>query len=352
MRHHIIRRLTQAGAGKPYISTEETTMSRITRRALLMGCTVPALASYAWAQPAYPSRPIRILVGFGAGGGVDTLARIYGQKLSELLNTPVIVENKPGASELQAVLPLIKAQPDGYTLWMSSASGLARNPSVRNDLPYDPLKNLTFIGRVADIEALIVVRPGLAVNSVAELIRFAKANPGKLNYGSAGVGASNHLWTEQLKMLTQTDMVHVPYKSDADVARELAGGTLDVALAIPTFAVPFVKDGRIRAIGVTGPQRLDALPEVPRLDESGVAELRGLGSYLFYGLVGPTGLPAEVVQKLSDGLNRISRMPETVQTLQGLHYRATSGSPAEARQTIENEVRRWKEIGKTVKIST
>lgn len=327
-------------------------MHKITRRTLLASCAVPALAPMAWAQPAYPSRPIRILVGFGAGGGVDTLARIFGQKLSEMLNTPVIVENKPGASELQAVLPLIKSQPDGYTLWMSSASGLARNPSVRNDLPYDPLKNLTFIGHVADIEAVIVVKPGLPVNSMAELIRYAKSNPGKLNYGSAGVGASNHLWTEQLKMLTQTDMVHVPYKSDSDVARELAAGTLDFALAIPTFAVPFVKDGRIRAIGVTGPQRLDALPDVPRLDESGIAELRGLGSYLFYQLTGPAGLPADIVQKLNEGLNKISRMPETMQTLQGLHYRATTSSPVEARQLIEAEVRRWKEIGRTVKIST
>ncbi|MGN5477948.1 Bug family tripartite tricarboxylate transporter substrate binding protein [Cupriavidus basilensis] len=161
------------------------------------------------------------------------MARLYAAKLQEVLNAPIVVENKPGASELLAALPLTRAAPDGYTLWMTSASSLVRGPGVRTDLPYDPLKQLTFISRVAEVEALYVVKPSLPVHSVHELIDYAKAHPGKLNYGSAGVGSSNHLLTEQFRLLTRIDMVHVPLpRATREVARELTGGTLDFAMAI------------------------------------------------------------------------------------------------------------------------
>ncbi|ODV42901.1 hypothetical protein AWV79_22520 [Cupriavidus sp. UYMMa02A] len=206
-------------------------------------------------------------------------------------------------------MPLTRAAPDGYTLWMTSASSLVRGPGVRTDLPYDPLKQLTFISRVAEVEALYVVKPSLPVHSVHELIDYAKAHPGKLNYGSAGVGSSNHLLTEQFRLLTRIDMVHVPFKSDAEVARELTGGTLDFAMAITTFSTPFAKDGRIRAVAVTGPQRLAELPDVPTLDESDVPEVRGLGTYLFYGLVGPAGMSPVIVKRLNDALTKIAQRP-------------------------------------------
>ncbi|CAM4136566.1 Tripartite tricarboxylate transporter substrate binding protein [Bordetella tumbae] len=325
-------------------------MTDNTRRALLLGSAALLFTPLARAQTSYPARPIRILVGFAAGGGVDTVTRLYAQKLSDLLKTPVIVENKPGASELLAVQALLNSQPDGYTLWMSSASGLVRNPSVRSDIPYDPLKDLTFISRVAEVEALYVVRPGLPVNSVSDLVKYAKEHPGKLNYGSAGVGSSNHLLTEQLKMLTGIDMVHVPFKSDAEVARELAAGTLDFAIAITTFTVPFVKDGRLKAIAVTGSRRLDDLPDVPTLDESEIPQIHGLGNYLFYGLAGPAGLPPAIVKTLNDGLNTAAGMPETVQTLQKARMQAVTSSPPDVRQFVEKEVNNWKKIGKTIKI--
>ncbi|EYS97600.1 hypothetical protein CF68_07530 [Cupriavidus sp. SK-4] len=309
-----------------------------------------ALALGASAQD-YPSRPIRILVGFAAGGGVDSVARLYAAKLQEVLNMSVIVENKPGASELLAAMPVTRAAPDGYTLWMTSASSLVRGPGVRTDLPYNPLKQLTFISRVAEVEALYVVKSSLPVHSVRELMDYAKAHPGKLNYGSAGIGSSNHLLTEQFRLLTKIDMVHVPFKSDAEVTRELTGGTLDFAMAITTFATPFVKDGRIRAVAVTGPQRLAELPNVPTLEEGDVAEVKGLGTYLFYGLVGPAGMPAPIVGKLNDALTRIAQMPETVQKLKVLSMRPAMGSPRDFRNLIETELPKWKEVGKSVKIS-
>ncbi|AQV99166.1 tripartite tricarboxylate transporter substrate binding protein (plasmid) [Cupriavidus necator] len=297
----------------------------------------------------YPARPIRILVGFAAGGGVDTVARLYAAKLQEVLNVPIVVENKPGASELLAALPLTRAAPDDYTLWMTSASSLVRGPGVRTDLPYDPLKQLTFISRVAEVEALYVVKPSLPVHSVRELIDYAKQHPGKLNYGSAGIGSSNHLLTEQFRLLTKIDMVHVPFKSDAEVARELTGGTLDFAMAITTFSTPFVKDGRIRAVAVTGPQRLAELPDVPTLEESDVPEVRGLGTYLFYGLVGPAGMSPVIVKKLNDALTKIAQTPEMAQKLRTVSMRPAFGSPPDFRRLIESEIPRWKEVGKTVK---
>jgi tripartite-type tricarboxylate transporter receptor subunit TctC len=317
-------------------------------RMFLAACAIVAAAPASAQQ--YPSRPIRILVGFAAGGGVDTVARAYGQKLQEILGVPVIVENKPGASELQAIVPVINSQPDGYTLLMTSASSLVRGPGVRTDLPYDPLKQMTFISRTATVEALYVVKNSLPIHSVPELIAYAKANPGKLNYGSAGIGSSNHLLTEQLKMLTGTDMVHIPFKSDAEVARELAAGTLDFAIAITSFTVPFAKDGKIRPLAVTGAQRIAALPAVPTLEEGTVHELKGLGNYLFYGLVGPAGLPVQVVARLNEAMNKAAAMPDLVQRLETMNMHPTSSSPGEFRHLVESELPTWKQVGKTVKI--
>lgn len=318
-------------------------------RTLLAACAFAVAAAPAVAQQ-YPTRPIKILVGFAAGGGVDTVARAYAQKLQELLGVAVIVENRPGASELQAILPMIKSPPDGYTLMMTSASSLARGPGVRADLPYEPLRQMTFIAQAATVEAVYVVKNGLSVHTVPELLAYARANPGKLSYGSAGIGSSNHLLTEQLKMLTGTDLVHIPYKSDAEVAREMAAGTLDFAIAITSFTVPFVNDGKIRALAVTGSQRVAALPAVPTLDEGAVPELKGLGSYLFYGLVGPADLPQPIVAKLNEAMNKAAAAPEVIQRLETMKFHAASGSPADLKRLVERELPKWKEIGKTVKV--
>jgi tripartite-type tricarboxylate transporter receptor subunit TctC len=312
-------------------------------------CAVAASSAIAQAQE-YPSKPIKILVGFAAGGGVDTVARLYAQKLHEAFNVPIIVENRPGASELLAAMPVIRSEPDGYTLWMTSASSLVRAPGVRTDLPYDPLKNLTFISRVATVEANYVVKNDLNINTVSELIDYALKNPGKLNYGSAGIGSSNHLLVEQLKLLTKTDMVHIPYKSDSEVAREVAAGTIDFGIAITPFTVPFVLDGRIKAIGVTGSQRVEALPDVPTIDEGSVQELKGLGNYLFYGLVGPADMPQAVVQKLNNALTEAARMPDVIERLGKQNFQPVTGTPEEFRKHIEKELPKWKEVGKTVKV--
>ncbi|RZL88933.1 MAG: tripartite tricarboxylate transporter substrate binding protein [Variovorax sp.] len=292
-----------------------------------------------------------MLVGFGPGGGTDNIARLYAVKLQEILNTPVIVENKPGASEVLAAQPVMAAAPDGYTLWLGTGSALAQGPGVRKDLPYDPLKNFTPVALVADGEAVLSVRPGVPAHSLGELIAYAKANPGKLNYGSAGVGAGNHLLAEYISLMTGISMVHVPYKSDVEVTRDAVAGNVDFALTTVAITRPFVTEGKLRALAVTGNQRLKTLPDVPSVAESGVPELRSMGSYTFFGLMGPTGLPPAVVQRLSDAINQIAAMPDVGQRMrEGFMFEPTSSTPAGSRQYIERELTKWRELGKNLKV--
>lgn len=322
--------------------------ARFLRSALVASATM-VMAGAACAQQ-FPTKPIRIFVGFAAGGGTDTVARVYAAKLQEILKTPVIIENRPGASELLAALPVMSSAPDGHTLWMGTASSLVQGPGVRKDLPYDPLKQLTLISRAAEGDALFVVKNSLPVNTMDELIGYARTHPGQLNYGSAGVGASNHLLTEYIKTLTGVQMVHVPYKSAAEVARELAGGTLDVAVEIATFTAPFVKEGKIRAIATTGAERLKTLPDVPTLEEGNVRELKGLGTYMFWGLVGPSGMQPQTVKLLNDAMNSTARMPDVVQRLDTFYVRPATGTPAELREYVEKELGKWRSFSKDLKL--
>ena len=305
------------------------------------------------AQQAFPSRTIRLLVGYGAGGATDLLTRVYASKLQEILNNPVIVENRPGASELIAAQAVMNAAPDGYTLWMGTGGALAQNPGVRRDLPYDILKNFTPIAMVAEGEAVLVVRSSLAANTLRELISYGKTNPGKLNYGSGGIGSGNHLQTEYLISVTGASFTHIPYKSDAEVIQSLNAGDVDMTMIIAQFAIPQVQTGKVKPIAVTGSQRLKALPDVPSIAEAGGPELKSMGSYTFFGVMGPAGMPAAVVQRLNDAFNKASAMPEVDQRMRDvMMLRPKIASPAEFRQTVERELGKWRELSKTVKIGT
>jgi tripartite-type tricarboxylate transporter receptor subunit TctC len=319
-------------------------------RALALFCATTVVAAGASAQQ-FPSRPIRILIGFGPGGGTDNIARLYAQKLQDLLNTPVIVENKPGASELLAAQPVMTAPPDGHTLWLGTGSALAQGPGVRKDLPYDPLKNFSHVALVAEGEAVLTVRPGVPVRTLPELIAYAKANPGKLNYGSAGVGAGNHLFGEYVQMMTGISTVHVPYKSDIEVARDAVAGNVDFAFTTLSLTLPFIQDGKLRPVAVTGSQRLKSLPDVPSVAEAGVPELKAMGSYTFFGLVGPAGMPPAVVQRLNDAINTIAVIPEVSQRMRETFlWQPTTSTPASFRQHMERELGKWRELGKTLKV--
>jgi tripartite-type tricarboxylate transporter receptor subunit TctC len=320
------------------------------RRAIVLSTVAAPMVRSSFAQTAFPSRPIRLLVGFAAASGADTIARLYGQKLSDVLQTPFIVENRPGASQLLAFRPVIAASPDGYTLALGTGSGLVQGPGVRKDLPYDPLKDFTHVGMLATAPGVFFVNPSVPARTLGELIAYAKANPGKLNYGSAGVGSANHLQLEHVKKLTGTQMEHIPFKSDQEVTRETAGGAVHFGVTIAQFAIPLCAAGKLRAVAVTGSKRLPALPDVPALTETGVAELQGIDSFTFYGLVGPAGMPPDVTARLNDALNKVSAMPEITTRMRELYYEPVSGSAETFRRYMETETLKWREVGKTVKI--
>ncbi len=325
--------------------------SSILRRTVLAGAAL-LLAGAAFAQQPFPSRPIKILVGYGPGGATDTLARFYATRLQEVLGVPVIVDNKPGAQELLAAQPVMAAPADGYTLWMGTGGGLAQNPGVRPDFPYDLLKNFTPVAMISEAEAVLFVRSGVPVNSLPELIAFGKANPRKLNFGSGGVGSGNHLQMEYVMNVTGASFTHIPYKSDVEVSRDIMAGNVDMGMIIAQFALPLIKEGKVKPIAVTGSQRLKELPNLPTFAESGDPKLKTMGSYTFFGVVGPAGLAAPVLQRLNEAFNKVAAMPDVQQHMREIVQRPVTATPAEFRQYLERELAKWRGVGKTVKIGT
>lgn len=320
-------------------------------RTILFVCAAALTPVLASAQQ-FPSKPIRILLGYAAGGGMDTLARLYQPKLQEILGVPVVVENKPGASELMAALPTLNAPADGYTLWIGSGGALTQGPSVRSDLPYSTLKNFTPIALIAEGEAVLLVKKDAPVQSMEQLVSYAKANPGKLNYGSAGVGSGSHLTVEYLMSLTGGSMLHVPYKGDVESTRDAMAGNVDFVMAMVQTAAPLVNEGRLKAIAVTGPQRVKALPDLPTVMESGVPELKGVGSYTFYGLMGPAGMPPAVVQRLNEAFVKVASMPDVAKRLSDVSLRPSNASPAAFTQYLESETANWQKLRGKVKVGS
>jgi tripartite-type tricarboxylate transporter receptor subunit TctC len=314
------------------------------------GAAACLLVAAAHAQ-SFAGKPIRILVGYAPGGGADLIARVYGEKLQELLGTSVVVENRAGAFELFAAQPVMTATPDGHTLWLGTTGALTMGPGVRTNVPYDVLKSFTHVGKIGEVEAVFVIKKDIPANTWPEFIAYAKQNPGKLNYASAGVGSGNHLLTEYLMELTKISMTHIPYRGDADVIRELAGSGADFGIPTVATGAPFIKDGRVKALVVTGTQRAKALPNVPSLAEDGeVDALKSYGTYAIYALLAPAGTPPAVTNALSEALKKISAMPDVVQKLDAANVRASWSSPAELKQYLTKEVAKWKEVGKKVKV--
>ena len=311
---------------------------------LALGASASALAQD------LSSKPIRLIVGLAAGSGVDALARVYAQKLSEVLNTPVYVENKPGAAQIVAIRALESSPPDGHTLYLAIGSALSQGPGIRRDLPYDPLKSFTFVAQVGTAPGVIHVHPDVPIKSVAELIAYAKANPGKLTFGTAGIGSAGHLGAEFFMNLTGVKLSHVPFKSDPEAAREVAAGTVNMAFTLGSAAAPLAEAGKLRPIMIIGTQRFSSMPNVPSAMESGVAGLENIAPYTYYGVVGPPGLPAAIVDKVNRAVNEASKKPDVIAYLQKASIDPVSTTPPEFRAFAEKEIAKWRKVGENVKI--
>lgn len=302
-------------------------------------CLAAALitcAGIAQAQ-SYPTKPIRLIVPWPAGGGVDTSARIFAQPLSERLGQPVVVENKPGAGGNIGTAMLAHEKPDGYTLLQGSAAPHGINPHIYKTLGFEPIKDFTFIAHVYSAPSFLVVPANSPFKTAQELVAYAKAHPGKLNFGSSGIGGSQHVFGYLFMERAGFDAVHVPYKGSSPMETALIAGQIDFSIDPPT-CLPFIQSGKMRVLGVASKVRNAALPDVPTLDELGIP---GVYSSTYYGILGPAKMPKDVVDKLNQEVNAIIRTDEMRARLAKMGVEPGKGTPDEFKAFAESEVARY-----------
>src|SRR6201996_5138708 len=315
-------------------------------RGLVGLCALLFAASAALAQddPAkYPTRPIHVVVGFAAGGGNDVIARIYGQKLSEDLGQPVIVENKPGAGAIIATEYVAKAAPDGYTL-LIGATGMALNQSLYDKLPYDPVRDFVAISELASFPLIMVVNASSPIKSVAELIAYAKANPDKANYSSSS--ATFQLVTELFKQKTGTPMQMIPYKSANEMVLAVISGQVTTTIADTGPVSPQVKAGTVRALAVTAAQRSADFPDVPTMKEAGA----DVDAIIWTGVFAPKAVPPAIAKKLETEFMKIAKLPDVVSKLRAIGVDAVGTSTDEFTKIVQSDITRWGEVAKSANI--
>ena len=294
---------------------------------------------------AYPSKSIRLVVPFPPGGAVDFYARAVQPALAEALGQPVVIDNKAGASGMLGAGIVAQSAPDGYTLLLGNIASLAINVGIYDKMPYDPRKDFTHIVRTVDVNYVLVVHPSLPVKTVAELVQYAKANPGKLSYGSAGSGSLPHLGTELLKAQAGIDLVHVPYKGGGPMVTDALGGQIQVVLGDQANLMPHVQTGRLRALAVATTKRSANAANIPTIAESG---LPGYDATAWQGLVGPAGMNAEVVKKINEAFNKVMVTPALRDKLIAGGLDPMGGTPAQFSRFIDSEITKWTKIAKDV----
>jgi len=310
-------------------------MRALRRAAAALAAAVPLLA----AAQSFPSRPLHIVVPFAPGGAVDTVARIVGAQLAEQVGQAVIVENKPGGQANIGAEMVANSAPDGYTMLLG-ANGLATNPTLMH-MSFDPLKAFAAVARVGYAPLVLVVPEKSPAKTVAELVAYIKAHPGKTNYGSAAVGGSGHLASELFKMKTGTDSQHIPYKGGAPALTDLIAGRLDYMLINPLEAAPHVKSGRLRALAVSSPKRIDALPDVPTFNEAGV---KGFEASVWWGFVVPAATPKEVVARLSREVLKALEQPAVKDKLVNLGAVVDPQDSQAFGAYLRSETHTWAEV--------
>ncbi|MCT9810694.1 tripartite tricarboxylate transporter substrate binding protein [Acidovorax sp. Be4] len=298
-------------------------------------------ACLAHAQSAYPAKPITMYVGFAAGSATDIVARVVGQKLSERLGQPVVVQSLTGAASTLATAAVARASPDGYTL-MTVSGALAIGPAVYSNLKFDVEKDLTPIGLVGSLPTVLLVNESLGVNSFSAFVEQARKRPGQLNYGSSGNGGSTHLSAELLSHTLGIKMTHVPYRGNAPAASALMAGEVQVLMDTVMLASQSVKTNRVRALAVTGKTRSPVLPDVPTFAEVG---LPNFDASIFFGIMGPAKLAPDIVEKLNRELNEVLKDPGVKSTLvSGGGLQLSGGTPEQMGQLVHTEVAKWKRV--------
>jgi len=312
--------------------------------AVLLACvlTPPALA-----QPAgYPSKPIRFILPFPPGGPTDLLGRAIGQKLAAQMGQPVIADNRPGAGGHPGAALASKAPPDGYTIVLCAPS-LAISPSLYAKMNYDPVKDLAPISLVAVIPNVLLVHPSVPAKTLKEFVALARANPGKLNFGSGGIGTSNHLGSEMLKGLAKVNMVHVPFKGSNEAMVGMMGGHVDsVVIGVPA-ALPQINGGKVRALAVLSPQRLPQLPNLPTGAEAGVA---GFEVQTWYGILAPAATPRDIIMRLNSELVKALAAPDLKERLQSVGFEPMTATPEQFAEYIKLETVRWAKVIKDANV--
>ncbi len=310
------------------------------KKIILFACTV-LLASVALAQP-YPSKPVRIIVNFPAGGVADIYARILGGKVQEAWGQPVVVENRTGGGGNIGADAVAKSAPDGYTLNMSAIGPHAVNVTLFSKMPYDPVKDFAAIALVLEAEGLLVVHPSLPANNIAELIAYARANPGKLTFASAGPGTASHLAGELFKTMAKVDMLHIPYKGNVPAITDLLAGQTSLLFATMPTVLPHAKAGKLRALATLGAERSAATPELPTIGET----LKGFEVNNWIGLFAPAGTPPDIVKRWNAEVMRVMRSAEIQARLPVDGARFTPNTPEQFSAFVKSEITKWAPIVK------
>ncbi len=303
-----------------------------------------AAGSLSWAQ-AYPSSPVRIVVGFAAGGAQDILARLVGQALSERLGQPFVIENRPGAGGNIATESVVKASPDGYTLLLLNTAD-AINLTLYEKLGFNIVRDIAPVADILHMPAVMVVNPSIPPKTVPEFIAYAKSNPGKVSMASAGIGSTGHLAGELFKMMTGADLVHVPYRGGAPALTDLLGGQVQVFFGVVASSIDYIRTGRLRALAVTTAVRSPELPDVPAVAES----VPGYEAGGWSGIGAPKDTPAEIIVTLNEAINATLANPKTKDRLIALGGTPAPSSPAEFAKFVADETEKWRKVIRSAKV--
>jgi tripartite-type tricarboxylate transporter receptor subunit TctC len=325
-------------------------MSIAVQRMIVALLVVLAIASAGAAQDAapYPNRPIRVIVSVPAGGGVDTVTRLVGQRLQERLGQPVVIENRAGAAGNIGAEVVANAAPDGYTLLATSPAPLVANAALYKNLKFNP-KTLEPVAVMALSPNVLVVHPDLPFKSAPELIAYAKANPGKLRYGSQGTGTTSHLTAELFQRLTGTKLLHIPYRGTAPALNDLVGGHVDLMFVDVTAVLPLQQGGKARTLAIASRKRLSSdLPDIPTFEEIG---LKGFFSAAWNAIAAPPGTPQAITLQLNEQINAILGLPEVEAHFRELHLERMGGSRADMAEFVDAERRRWEGVIRSTNVT-